>query len=80
MSDLQVEHGSLKLEHRKTMELHNQQVSQLKRDKDNEILNLQGEYLCLWVSKLFTSRLKFCFGSSAEELEPLRFYCDLGHH
>ncbi|XP_072283045.1 uncharacterized protein [Pyxicephalus adspersus] len=41
LSDLQVEHSNLKLDHRKTMELQNQKLSQLQRDKDNEILHLQ---------------------------------------
>ncbi|CAI9609533.1 unnamed protein product, partial [Staurois parvus] len=41
LTDLQVQHSNLKLEHRKIIELRNQQISQLQRDKDNEILNLQ---------------------------------------
>ncbi|XP_018426720.1 PREDICTED: Golgi integral membrane protein 4-like [Nanorana parkeri] len=41
MSNLQGEHSNLKLEQRKTIEFHNQKISQLQRDKDNEILNLQ---------------------------------------
>ncbi|KAM4015413.1 uncharacterized protein ACNLHF_002077 [Anomaloglossus baeobatrachus] len=41
LSDLQVEQSNLKLEHRKIVELHSQRLSQLQRDKENEIVSLQ---------------------------------------
>ncbi|XP_073441564.1 uncharacterized protein [Dendrobates tinctorius] len=41
LSDLQVEQSNLKLEHRKTMELQNQQLTKLQREKENEIAGLQ---------------------------------------
>lgn len=41
--DLQLQHNSLKLEHRKMLETHNQKYSQLQREKENEVTNLQGE-------------------------------------
>lgn len=47
LSDLQVENSNLKLEHRKAIELHNQQVSQLQREKENEIGGLQDTILKL---------------------------------
>ncbi|XP_019332066.2 Golgi integral membrane protein 4 isoform X2 [Alligator mississippiensis] len=39
--DLQLQHNSLKLEHRKMLETHNQKYSQLQREKENEVTNLQ---------------------------------------
>ncbi|XP_019397106.1 PREDICTED: Golgi integral membrane protein 4-like isoform X4 [Crocodylus porosus] len=39
--DLQLQHNSLKLEHRKVLETHNQKYSQLQREKENEVTNLQ---------------------------------------
>ncbi|XP_056398250.1 Golgi integral membrane protein 4-like isoform X2 [Hyla sarda] len=47
LSDLQVEHSNLKLEHRKTVELNTQQLSQLQREKENEIAGLQDTILKL---------------------------------
>ncbi|XP_073512938.1 uncharacterized protein [Phyllobates terribilis] len=41
LSDLQVEQSNLKLDHRRNVELHNQQLSQLQRQKENEIVGLQ---------------------------------------
>lgn len=41
--DLQLQHNSLKLEHRKTLETHNQKYAQLQQEKDNEVTNLQGK-------------------------------------
>ncbi|XP_075695716.1 uncharacterized protein LOC142661899 isoform X2 [Rhinoderma darwinii] len=47
LSDLQVEHSNLKLEHRKTVELQSQQLIQLQREKENEIVGLQDTILKL---------------------------------
>ncbi|KAM9299647.1 uncharacterized protein PAF06_016735 [Gastrophryne carolinensis] len=41
LSELQVEHSNLKLENRRNIELHNQQMNQLHLEKENEILKLQ---------------------------------------
>uniref|UniRef100_A0A8B9FFW2 Golgi integral membrane protein 4 n=1 Tax=Amazona collaria TaxID=241587 RepID=A0A8B9FFW2_9PSIT len=42
--DLQLQHNSLKLEHRKTLETHSQKYAQLQQEKDSEVANLQGEW------------------------------------
>ncbi|XP_009957210.1 PREDICTED: Golgi integral membrane protein 4-like, partial [Leptosomus discolor] len=39
--DLQLQHNSLKLEHRKTLESHSQKYAQLQQEKDSEVTNLQ---------------------------------------
>uniref|UniRef100_A0A8C0G017 Golgi integral membrane protein 4 n=1 Tax=Chelonoidis abingdonii TaxID=106734 RepID=A0A8C0G017_CHEAB len=42
--DLQLQHNSLKLEHRKTLETHSQKYTQLQREKESEVTGLQGEH------------------------------------
>ncbi|XP_074969971.1 uncharacterized protein LOC142066452 isoform X5 [Phalacrocorax aristotelis] len=39
--DLQLQHNSLKLEHRKALETHSQKYAQLQQEKDSEVANLQ---------------------------------------
>ncbi|XP_009707274.1 PREDICTED: Golgi integral membrane protein 4-like, partial [Cariama cristata] len=39
--DLQLQHNSLKLEHRKVLETHSQKYAQLQQEKDSEVANLQ---------------------------------------
>ncbi|XP_057243646.1 uncharacterized protein LOC130586765, partial [Malurus melanocephalus] len=39
--DLQLQHNSLKLEHRKSLESHGQRLAQLQQEKDSEVANLQ---------------------------------------
>ncbi|XP_077106267.1 uncharacterized protein LOC143764525 isoform X1 [Ranitomeya variabilis] len=41
LSDLQVEQSNLKLQHSKTVELQNQKLTKLQREKENEIVGLQ---------------------------------------
>ncbi|XP_074831867.1 uncharacterized protein LOC142000990 isoform X2 [Carettochelys insculpta] len=45
--DLQLQHNSLKLEHRKTLETHSQKYSQLQREKESEVTGLQDTILKL---------------------------------
>lgn len=40
--DLQLQHNGLKLEHRKAVETDSQKYSQLQREKENEVVGLQG--------------------------------------
>uniref|UniRef100_A0A8D2LE15 Golgi integral membrane protein 4 n=1 Tax=Varanus komodoensis TaxID=61221 RepID=A0A8D2LE15_VARKO len=42
--DLQLQHNGLKLEHRKAVEAHNQKYSQLQREKESEVVGLQGRW------------------------------------
>uniref|UniRef100_A0A8D0KTS8 Golgi integral membrane protein 4 n=1 Tax=Strix occidentalis caurina TaxID=311401 RepID=A0A8D0KTS8_STROC len=51
--DLQLQHNSLKLEHRKTLESHSQKYAQLQQEKDSEVTNLQGEFSILLESCKF---------------------------
>ncbi|NXU20945.1 GOLI4 protein, partial [Pardalotus punctatus] len=39
--ELQLQHNSLKLEHRKSLESHGQKLAQLQQEKDSEVTNLQ---------------------------------------
>ncbi|XP_075460917.1 RNA polymerase II subunit A C-terminal domain phosphatase SSU72 isoform X1 [Ascaphus truei] len=47
LMDLQMQHNNLKLEHRKTLEGHGQKVSQMQREKENEVIGLKDTVLKL---------------------------------
>ncbi|NXH02793.1 GOLI4 protein, partial [Loxia leucoptera] len=39
--ELQLQHNSLRLEHRRSLESHSQRVAQLQQDRDSEVTSLQ---------------------------------------